>query len=149
MVVGCGLSAGASAADTVPVKLPEAVVMNSNVAAGPKTVAGPTVVVPATAGSTAIYGDAGCATGTCNTKHGHKGVMDGKLDCACVPAPIVLSIGTWTREAFDRQSSNASAEYFVLFREEWVIASAELHPGGQRHLHRIIRQLGGTYPAVP
>lgn len=103
-----------------------------------------------TAGSTAC---AACATGhghhTCGEKfhawHADREVMKAaNRECRHAPAPIVPTIGTYMKEAFESQRQNALGEYFVMFREEFVAGTGELNASGQRHLDGIVRRLGGN-----
>jgi hypothetical protein len=155
IVAGCGLAAiNAKAADPVPMKLPDPVTITNT--AKHAAMAGPVTAAPVeTVGgcTTCATPTAGCADGKCLAgMHARKAdrqqILSGARNCARVPAPIVPSIGTWAREAFATQTQNALAEYFVLHDEEWTYGTAELSPGGRRHMDGIVRRLGGNSHSI-
>lgn len=48
---------------------------------------------------------------------------------------------TYTRQAFETQRQNALAEYFVLYREDFLYDEVELNETGLRHLDWIVRRM--------
>jgi hypothetical protein len=79
---------------------------------------------------------AGCAT--CGGKHGPTRFCA----CLCTPATVPPPLGANVRYAFDLQRANALAEFFVLYREDWLDATTALNTTGARHLDGIIRRFG-------
>ena len=57
------------------------------------------------------------------------------------PAYPVPPNGTYTRMAFYTQHTNALAEYFVIYEEDFYQGSDRLNPAGVRHLGGVIRRL--------
>ncbi|MGL4421075.1 MAG: hypothetical protein ACRCZF_10455 [Gemmataceae bacterium] len=129
-----------------PAKMPEPLPINSVpvAVAAPAAPLSPVVAAP-------------CSTGACDSgsyEGGHfsnmharsadrKAVWAGAKSCAAMPAKQMLPIGTWTREAFSQQVSNALADYLVIYDIEWERGTADLNGYGTRHLDGISRRLGG------
>jgi hypothetical protein len=112
----------------------------------PPTVA-PGVGVPTEPCAAAPCGPAACATEcpapakeTCRNS-GCWGGPYGFRDCARKPAVLVPPLGFSSRMAFDTQRLNALAEYFVVYREDWLKDSAVLNESGERHLGGIARRM--------
>jgi len=81
-----------------------------------------------------------CADGKCG--RGGKGGSCDCFACAKAPATVLLPLGTAVRSATDLQRMNALAEYFVVYREDWLENAPTLNPTGVRHLSGIVRRLG-------
>lgn len=85
----------------------------------------------------------GCAT-MCN-RH----CCSGTIHAICqhvkavtrAPAHVPPPNGTYTRQAFETQRQNALAEYFVLYREDFLNDEVELNETGLRHLDGIVRRM--------
>ena len=85
----------------------------------------------------------GCAT-TCNRRvcSGNiRAIWEHAKAVARAPAHIPPPNGTYTRQAFETQRQNALAEYFVVYREDFLYDEAELNETGLRHLDGIVRRM--------
>ena len=79
---------------------------------------------------------------TCATCGSGGGFLDRHFPCAKTPATVVPPLGSSLRSVFDMQRANALAEYFVVYREDWLDGTTSFNPSGMRHLGGIIRRLG-------
>jgi hypothetical protein len=68
----------------------------------------------------------------------------GFRDCLKKPATIVPPLGYSSRMMYDTQRLNALAEYFVVYREDWLKGTATLNGSGERHVDGIVRRLCTT-----
>lgn len=116
----------------------------------------PVVTAPAVPGETVVVGEAGWNdNATCGTtSHACRarrcescGKCSGCFAClralwccckssATVPPPLGASVRTW----FNTQTEVALAEYFVLYREDFLKGDVRLNETGLRHLGGIVRR---------
>jgi len=102
----------------------------------------PVAAVPAPA---PVVEAAPAVEGSCASGHCGKGCKHGPTSfwvCSRTPATVPPPLGSSVRSVFDMQRDNALAEYFVIYREDWLDAKSELNATGTRHVDGVIRRIG-------
>jgi hypothetical protein len=105
----------------------------------------PAQQAPAPVESTEAPCDSSTACPTPATKkHGHEKcdyTKYGNLRTCKIPASGAIAHGAVVRSIFERQKLLALAEYFVVYREDFVTGTATLNDTGLRHLAGIHKRL--------
>ncbi len=90
-----------------------------------------------------------CETGTTSAtvagkKHAHEKceyTKSGNVRTCKIPATSAVAHGAVVRSIFERQRQLALAEYFVVYREDFLENTAELNDTGLRHIAGIAKRL--------
>lgn len=75
-----------------------------------------------------------------------KQCLNNAINIKRTPAIMANPNGTFTRMAFERQRVNALAEYFVMYKEEFVADGTKLTDSGFRHLCGIVKRFEDCRP---
>jgi hypothetical protein len=163
-VLGVGAAAGVATAQHPPGEarvihgVPSGVPGVYLVSGNPPPANLPAVAPPAVASPTVGVG-VECSTGACPVpcatacepekqtcrNSGCWGGPYGFRDCIKKPATLVPPLGYSSRMMYDTQRMNALAEYFVVYREDWLKGTAVLNGSGERHVDGIARRLCTTH----
>lgn len=90
----------------------------------------------------AIVTDVSCAAPAGKLKHQKcEYTKYGNIRTCKIPATIPLENGAVVRSVFERQKQLALAEYFVVYREDFLTGTSVLNATGLRHVQGIYKRL--------